>query len=247
MGSLFSSESNSCPIGEYNVYNERVQCQKGLQQMNPDNNMPLEPAQQPFPGQKQPLSVQREQSSIPKGGAESTWLYPSPQMFYNALKRKGKGDDVTEEDMDSVVFTHNQLNEDSWRKVMDWEQRLHQDEYSEARLLRFTGVPDQLSPLARFRNLVTGEMPFDRHDWYVVRNGKEVRYIIDYYFNEEKQGQPDAFEIVARPALDSSEAMLDRVKMSIYLFCAHYNLPCPVSGHSPKELGDSAQVQEVSN
>jgi hypothetical protein len=25
--------------------------------------------------------------------------------------------------------------------------------------------------------------PFDRHDWFVDRNGREVRYVIDYYFN----------------------------------------------------------------
>ena len=28
-------------------------------------------------------------------------------MFYNALMRKGKGADVTEEDMDSVISVHN--------------------------------------------------------------------------------------------------------------------------------------------
>ena len=45
--------------------------------------MPLEANQQPFPGQKQLLSISRLQSSIPKGGTESTWVYPSPQMFFN--------------------------------------------------------------------------------------------------------------------------------------------------------------------
>lgn len=28
-------------------------------------------------------------------------------------------------------------------------------------------------------------LPFDRHDWYVDRCGKEVRYIIDYYATGE--------------------------------------------------------------
>lgn len=27
--------------------------------------------------------------------------------------------------------------------------------------------------------------PFDRHDWFVDRAGKEVRYVIDYYYNAE--------------------------------------------------------------
>ena len=34
-----------------------------------------------------------------QGGTEDTWSYPSPQMFYNALMRKNKGDDVQESDV----------------------------------------------------------------------------------------------------------------------------------------------------
>lgn len=34
-----------------------------------------------------------------------------------ALRRKGKGDDVSEEDMDAVVFTHNTMNEITWQQV----------------------------------------------------------------------------------------------------------------------------------
>jgi hypothetical protein len=33
-------------------------------------------------------------------------------------------------------------------------------------------------------------MPFDRHDWIVDRCGREVRYVIDFYFNEDKAGTP---------------------------------------------------------
>ena len=46
-------------------------------------------------------------STIPKGGTASTWTYPSPQMFYNALVRKDKAQDVTPQDMESVVSVHN--------------------------------------------------------------------------------------------------------------------------------------------
>ena len=45
--------------------------------------MPLEPNQQPCAGQRKVISTQREASNIPKRGTDSTWLYPSPQMFYN--------------------------------------------------------------------------------------------------------------------------------------------------------------------
>ena len=34
-------------------------------------------------------------------------------------------------------------------------------------------------------------MPFDRHDWYVDRCGEEVRYVIDFYFDDEKAGSPE--------------------------------------------------------
>ena len=53
---------------------------------DPANQMPREPNQQPAPGQRKPLPTARVQSSIPKGGTDSSWLYPSPQMFYNGAK-----------------------------------------------------------------------------------------------------------------------------------------------------------------
>ena len=55
--------------------------------LDPKNNMPLEPNQQPSAGQRKPISTTRQASSIPKGGTSSTWQYPSPQMFFNALTR----------------------------------------------------------------------------------------------------------------------------------------------------------------
>lgn len=44
------------------------------------------------------------------------------------------------------------------------------------------------SPLARVRSWLGGPLPFDRHDWYVDRCGKEVRYVIDFYFDDNKAG-----------------------------------------------------------
>ena len=51
--------------------------------LHPSNNMPTEPNQRPWAGQAAPLSTQRVQSTIPKGGTQDAWVYPSPQMFYN--------------------------------------------------------------------------------------------------------------------------------------------------------------------
>lgn len=250
-----------------------------LDRLDPSNQMPLEPNQQPCPGQRVPLSTERQASSIPKGGTSSTWLYPSPQMFYNSLKRKGKGEDVHEAVMDSIVASHNGLNEQTWRQVLVWES-LHRGECGAPKLVRFMGKPHDMSPLARWRVLVGGPAPFDRHDWWVDRCGEEVRYVIDFYFDEARAGSPEvrrrgigsdflvppsavhappwvpsivvtlrqtpspsrsqAFEVVARPALDSFSNVLDRVKMSIYTTFAEYGLPCPVTLQGGR-VGQEAQ------
>ena len=57
--------------------------------INPNNMMPP-PNQQPAPGQPFTLSTSRVTSGIPKAGTESEkWQYPSEQMFWNAMLRKG--------------------------------------------------------------------------------------------------------------------------------------------------------------
>ncbi|CAL8470776.1 g10318 [Coccomyxa elongata] len=236
--------ASTCPVPEevrtkavYNVYNQRID-PSACPKLDPRNNMPIEPNQQPFPGQRKPISTERIVSSIPKGGTEGTWVYPSPQMFYNALKRKGKGDDVTEDDMDPVVHAHNTMNEVTWQHVLAWE-RLHGGECGDPRLLRFTGRPDELSPLARLSAWFGGQLPFDRHDWWVDRCGQEVRYVIDFYFHEEAAGTPEAFTLRVRPAIDSVESVVDRTKMTIYKTFARLGLPCPITG-SPGSIGKEA-------
>lgn len=99
IGRAGGSDSLSCPVKEgnrtgvmkylhphkYNVYSQRVDSRSGTgaeDELNPDNNMPTQPNQQPAPGQKRPLSTDRVTSTIPKGGEETTWAYPSPQMFW---------------------------------------------------------------------------------------------------------------------------------------------------------------------
>lgn len=97
--------------------------------------------------------MERVKSNIPKGGTDDTWLYPSPQMFYNSLMRKGKGDGVSESEVQVVVAVHNYMNERTWAEVQRWE-KLHESDCSEPKLLRFTGRPDELSPKARFWSLL---------------------------------------------------------------------------------------------
>ena len=47
------------------------------------------PNQTPAPDQPFPLSTVREESSIPRADSEKKWVYPSEQMFWNAMLKKG--------------------------------------------------------------------------------------------------------------------------------------------------------------
>lgn len=55
-------------------------------------------------------------------------------------------------------------------------------------------------------------LPFDRHDWVVDRDGKEVRYVIDFYSGQPEPGRPLSVYLDVRPALDSLEGALDRLR-----------------------------------
>lgn len=60
------------------------------------------------------------------------------------------------------------------------------------------------------------ELPFDRHDWIVDRNGKEVRYVIDYYDGGKVSKNYEFALLDVRPALDSFEAFYDRMKVAVW-------------------------------
>lgn len=88
---------------QYDVYSRPLQ-------MDPTNNMPVPNpenlARNSMPSKEQSVALptERVSSTIPKGGSEGeTWTYPSPQMFWNSLSRKGKLGDTKEEDMETVV------------------------------------------------------------------------------------------------------------------------------------------------
>ena len=192
--------------------------------LNPLNRMPAAAQQQRGVDQAGELSKERVESTIPKGDG-SNWVYPSAQMFYNALVKKGKGQDVDESSMDSVIAIHNNMNEKTWRQVLEWED-MHCDSCSAARkLTRFVGRPDELSPKAAVKYyLGLAPKPFDRHDWTVDRCGTEVRYIIDYYDVADKQHEDrlpslhddDAVRSIwcdVRPAGDTPWQLVDRARV----------------------------------
>jgi hypothetical protein len=91
------------------------------------------------------------------------------------------------------------------------------------------GKPHDLSPKAYFKSWTGYGFPFDRHDWFVDRGGKEVRYVIDYYFNPDSgadvAGGPvgsgdnvlvptmtKSIHVDVRPAVDDFTSIVDRLK-----------------------------------
>jgi cytochrome c heme-lyase len=103
--------SGECPI-------------KHEKDVDPLNMMPP-PNQQPSPGQPFPLSTKRVQSTIPKADTQGErWTYPSEQMFWNAMLRKGwrwEEDAVKPDDMTAIIHIHNANNEKAWGEVLKWE------------------------------------------------------------------------------------------------------------------------------
>jgi len=188
-------------------------------EVNPLNMMPAL-NQNPSPGQPFKLPTDRQTSTIPKSivkeGEAPFWVYPSQQMFWNAMLRKGwkwKEEDVSQKDMDDIIKIHNANNEQAWQEVLKWEA-LHANECCEPKLKSFGGKATEYSPRARIRHLMGYELPFDRHDWIIDRCGKDVRYIIDYYDGGSLDARYRFALLDVRPAMDSFENVWDRMKVT---------------------------------
>lgn len=202
-----ASTRSSCPINQTTN--------------DPLNNMPP-PNQCPAPDQPFPLSTDRERSSIPKADSNEYWQYPSPQMFWNAMLRKGwrwQEDQLTQRDMENIIRIHNANNEEAWREVLKWENLLHPD-CDSPKLKSFKGDARNFSPRARIRRLLGYELPFDRHDWIIDRCGqREVRYIIDYYDGGAVDPQSKLFTILdVRPAMTDWQNIWDRMVVAYWRF-----------------------------
>ncbi|EAN33068.1 Cytochrome c1 heme lyase [Theileria parva strain Muguga] len=178
--------------------------------LNEDNNMPNLP-NEPLNGVN--LDTKREKSSIPRAGHDQNWVYPSAMQFYNALLMKNK-DDGNSNYMSEAVKAHNEVNELSWNQILKYE-KLHQSECKSPKLRRFVGKYNNPSPKSYLVRLFTRyEKPFDRHDWYVDRCGREVRYVLDYYDDPKSANYLQVY-IDVRPALDNFQNLYDRIKFSI--------------------------------
>jgi cytochrome c heme-lyase len=113
-------------------------------QVDPSPNQPT-PRTLPFPSYWSPsLDTHREISTIPRAHdgpaaqtqhprpaanheqetgadrASGNWVYPSEQMFFNAMRRKNY--DPQAADMRAIVPIHNAVNERAWREIKEWEK-----------------------------------------------------------------------------------------------------------------------------
>ncbi|KAF2491052.1 cytochrome c1 heme lyase-like protein [Lophium mytilinum] len=132
------------------------------------------------------------------------WIYPSEQMFFNAMKRKNFDPEAT--DMKSIVPIHNAVNERAWGEIKDWEKGRGADACGGPRLESFSGLSSALTPKARINTWMGYQPPFDRHDWVVDRCGKKIEYVIDFYAGkDENQGRALNFYLDVRPKLNSFE------------------------------------------
>ncbi|KAG0088102.1 Cytochrome c1 heme lyase [Podila epicladia] len=203
--------------------------------IDPTNNMPATPDQFRIASQTRDLNTEREMSTIPKaanaadpynekgagnhaadpdGDSDSVWIYPSEQMFFNAMKRKNWN--PREEDMKFVVPIHNMVNEMAWKHILKWEKNM-ENTCGGPKLVKFEGKPKEITPKARIRSWMGYTLPFDRHDWVVDRCGKQVTYIIDFYSGQPDPRYPEApsFYLDVRPKL-TPEGAWERFKKFMF-------------------------------
>lgn len=198
--------------------------------LNPLNYIPNISATEKQAGQTLDLTTERTISSIPKGNEGANWEYPSAQQMYNAMVRKGKIDSNTPEvAIESMVSVHNFLNESCWEEILKWEQKHTDETHIEPKLLKFMGRPGVLCPRARihhwlsyvFPSKFSGELPFDRHDWIVLRGDpkstdgeypgyRRIRYVLEFYGGPDDENGYPTFSVDVRPALDNVVNFKDR-------------------------------------
>jgi cytochrome c heme-lyase len=148
-----------------------------------------------------PANNERDTGSDKKTG---NWIYPSEQMFFEAMRRKSY--DPKETDMKTIVPIHNAVNERAWHEIKQWEAG-RSDACGGPKLASFSGLSTSLTPRARWKALMGYQTPFDRHDWVVDRCGTKVEYVIDFYAGKDEKvpGKQLNFYLDVRPKLNSLE------------------------------------------
>ncbi|KAI5816082.1 cytochrome c/c1 heme-lyase, partial [Pyronema omphalodes] len=162
------------------------------------------------------LGKVREVSTIPRANMDGSnsehtaasvsstsgnWIYPSEEMFFNAMKRKAF--DPKAADMRTIVPIHNAVNERAWAEIKKWEEGYGSEKCGGPKLASFSGDSQKLTPKARFFTLLGYHPPFDRHDWTVDRCGQKIEYVIDFYSGKSDPKQPErvSFYLDVRPKI----------------------------------------------
>lgn len=164
-----------------------------------------------------------ERAALPANAQEDTghdkdsgnWIYPSQEMFFNAMKRKGH--EARAEDMNSIVPIHNAVNERAWQEIHKWEKG-RADACGGPKLISFSGDSKALTPKARWNFLIGYQAPFDRHDWIVDRCGQKIDYVIDFYSGKplpDGTKNPLSFYLDVRPKLNSWEGIKMRALRTV--------------------------------
>ena len=89
--------------------------------------------------------------------------------------------------------------------------------------------------------------PFDRHDWIVERDGKEVRYVLDFYKGAAPRKEfahmnmPVSVFLDVRPAIDNASSLFDRI--SFYLRQNFYIPSLPLQCTPNKITGLAAYIK----
>ncbi len=69
------------------------------------------------PAARRPANNEKDTGADKKTG---NWIYPSEQMFFEAMKRKAYDPDGA--DMKTIVPIHNAVNERAWKEIKQWER-----------------------------------------------------------------------------------------------------------------------------
>lgn len=235
----FEGDISMCPVMSKSTNMGDNEAQAHAQGLNPLNFLPKDlSATKKQPGQKLDLTTNKTVSTIPRGSQKGKWEYPSAQQMYNAMLRKGKIDNeenLKGDTVEAMVQIHNFLNESCWYEILRWEKPYTDKTNVEPKLLNFMGKPGILTPRARMTHYLSyifpsrfqRELPFDRHDWVVLRgnnnsitnntdgdeinkNTQQVRYVLDFYGGPDDSNGMPTFSVDVRPALDNFTNVKDR-------------------------------------
>lgn len=169
----------------------------------------------PNPAERAAMLSSNSEKDTGHDRESGNWVYPSQEMFFSAMKRKGH--EAQAADMASIVPIHNAVNEKAWAEIKKWEEGRGSEKCGGPKLISFAGDSKALTPKARWNSFVGYSTPFDRHDWVVDRCGKRIDYVIDFYSGKDQgvAGKSLNFFLDVRPKLNTWEGIKMRAEKAL--------------------------------